>query len=325
MSRSYGQISCSIWDDDDDFAELSVGAQRTYVMLTTQKDLSACGTLALTVKRWAGRIRAQERHLLPEWLTELAAARFVGMDENTEELLIRTFVKWDRGYTNTKRLMAIHGASKALRSPILRGILAAEFVKLGLTPQFPTPDPVCPDEYPIEALSDRASDDPSDTRRVVVTYLSSDSTTHEPKTGNQEPGSTDSGKPDPPAAKSKPPRTRIPENFEVTPDMIRWARDRCPNITQPFLDLSTNRFIDHFENATRNAMKVNWLRTWQNWVETDYQRNPPGPTWSGAATNGHRRSTTDDAVNQTLEMARRYAEEDAAAAANQPTRLGIVR
>lgn len=112
-------------------------------------------------------------------------------------------------------------------------------------------------------------------------------------------------------------RTRIPEDFKVTSEMVIWARNQCPNITQPMLDLSTRKFVDHFENATRNATKSNWLQTWRNWVESDYQRTP-APT----RTNGHAvpiRSTTDDRVNATLALAQRYAAEDAA------TRMEIAR
>jgi hypothetical protein len=38
------------------------------------------------------------------------------VDEDTEELLVRTFVKWDGGYKHAKRVLAVAAYTKAIRS-----------------------------------------------------------------------------------------------------------------------------------------------------------------------------------------------------------------
>lgn len=186
MTRFYGRIACSIWDNQE-FLALSPGAQRTYFMLMSQDNVTPCGTLPLTVRRWAKTVSPDYRDELPKWLEELSASRFIAYDEDTEELLIRTFVKWDGGFTNSKRIPAIHSASIALRSPILCPILAAEMVKCELVPQFRYNPDVVPGESPIDRPSDSLSDTLSDSHRVVFESVTTSTSTLKPETGNRKP------------------------------------------------------------------------------------------------------------------------------------------
>jgi hypothetical protein len=216
MARHYARIVTSIWEDDE-FSALSIGAQRTYLMLISQPDVTACGSLAVTVRRWARRMPPKDQPQLLPWLRELASAKFIVMDEDTEELLIRTFVKWDGGANNNLRVKAIESASIGVRSPILRRAMAVELGKVGLKPAFPVPDPVTAGEGPIEALSDRASDSTSDTRRVVVKTVGSSTSTREPQPGNREPQPA-ANAPSPQAA-SEP--DRFPEFWSIYPRKVK--------------------------------------------------------------------------------------------------------
>lgn len=94
MPRSSARIHSSIWKDAD-FLALSAGAQRMYVLALSQPNLSLCGVVSYTAKRWArlssgGSVRAVVKALM-----ELEEARFVVIDADTEELWIRSFVKHD--------------------------------------------------------------------------------------------------------------------------------------------------------------------------------------------------------------------------------------
>jgi len=63
--------------------------------------------------------------------------------------------------------------------------------------------------------------------------------------------------------------TRIPDPFTVTPDMVAWARERCPLVDGA---RSTERFINHFTAKTgRDATKLDWTATWRNWLLKDQQ------------------------------------------------------
>lgn len=162
MPRFYATIECSIWDDPE-FIALGAGAQRTYFMLVTQNDIHACGTLPLTLRRWAKTCTDKD---LEAWLAELDDARFVLVDEDTEELLVRTFAKYDGGYKHAVRAKAVVATAKAIRSERLQVAAAAELAKLGLSGASPEP----PDR-------DRSgSPEPVESQRLRVTEVSTDHT-----------------------------------------------------------------------------------------------------------------------------------------------------
>lgn len=58
--------------------------------------------------------------------------------------------------------------------------------------------------------------------------------------------------------------TRIPDEFLLTEEMLAWAKAKCPDID---VALHTQRFVNYWKAASgRNAVKLDWLRTWQNWM-----------------------------------------------------------
>src|SRR5258708_6217558 len=94
MARGHGRILTSIWEDAD-FLALTQQQQRLYLFLISQPNLNHAGLLPLTLRRWAGKAAGLTAVELDEHLAALAAARFIVMDEDTEELLIRSFVRND--------------------------------------------------------------------------------------------------------------------------------------------------------------------------------------------------------------------------------------
>jgi hypothetical protein len=141
MARSYANVITAIWRDSE-FRALRASQQRTYLMLVTQPNISAAGTLPLTLVRWAGLADDTTADGLRTDLAGLEERRFVVVDETTEELLVRSFVRHDNGYRNPKRTPAIREAAVDAVSPAVRRALAAEFSRLGL------PASWLPDEPP---------------------------------------------------------------------------------------------------------------------------------------------------------------------------------
>lgn len=133
MPRSFAQFKTSIWNPDDDFCKLAVAAQQVYFMLSSQSDITAAGTLPLTIKRWARHSADATPETVTAALQLLVDARYVVIDHDTEELLIRTFIKADNGYGNDKRRGAIKDSAVAVASPMLKAVIADELEKLGLT------------------------------------------------------------------------------------------------------------------------------------------------------------------------------------------------
>lgn len=132
MARSYAQIMTAIWKKNYEFVRLSFAAQRAYLMLASQSDISAAGTLPVVLQRWATLAKDTSTEDVSAALAELEAENFIVVDWDTQELLVRSFVKWDGGYNNQKRRPVILDAAAEVTSPRLRVALAAEFDKLGL-------------------------------------------------------------------------------------------------------------------------------------------------------------------------------------------------
>lgn len=177
--RDYANITTAIWRDER-FRALPFSPQRTYLMLITQEDISGAGTLPLTTRRWASNAADTTRDDIERDLKVLEAAEFVFVDEDEEELLIRSFVKHDKGYSNPKRRPVILAAALAIRSLKLRRVLWREMARLGLADSLPELP-----EISMDSLSDRQSDRHPDSHtaenRVVVTVVSTDTSTLNPQ------------------------------------------------------------------------------------------------------------------------------------------------
>ncbi len=147
MSRNYANIMTAIWREDD-WCRLSADAQRTFFLLFSQPDITAAGVLALTIGRWSAKANNTTPASIRADLAELESARYVVVDYDHEELLVRTFVKWDGGSGNPKRRPIILRAAHDVVSPILRVALVAEFVRLGLPVDDLVTSPPPPDRHP---------------------------------------------------------------------------------------------------------------------------------------------------------------------------------
>ncbi len=132
MAHSYGKLYCEIWKPGSGFRRLSMDAQRLYMLLVSQDDLSACGVLPLTIGRWSQM--ACDATIEATWqaASELASALFIVIDKRTEELLIRKFIKWDEGYKNRFRLIALQKSVRSVASPELLQVIASELAFLGV-------------------------------------------------------------------------------------------------------------------------------------------------------------------------------------------------
>jgi hypothetical protein len=104
--------------------------------------------------------------------------------------------------------------------------------------------------------------------------------------------------------------TRIPEDFALTDAMREWGRENAPHVDG---ERETQKFINHFSSVPGSkGVKLNWERTWHNWILSAADRFQPPPTTSGAfapTANGPyppRPSTTDQRVGAALDLAAKY-------------------
>jgi hypothetical protein len=75
----------------------------------------------------------------------------------------------------------------------------------------------------------------------------------------------------PPPSVGPPKRgVRIPDEFEVTPEMADWAKSECPRVNYRF---ETPAFVDHWKASSKsNAVKLDWVRAWRNWMREAQRR-----------------------------------------------------
>jgi hypothetical protein len=206
MPRTFARITTSIWRSRRFVEELTLAQQGAYFMLETQGEITAAGTLALTERRWSKLSKGMTPERLRVELDELQRAGHVLIDDDTEEVLVVKFVRWDGGYTNTKRIPVIRDAARAIVSPALRAALAAELADLGLTDIASSIDPDSPSDTPPDSPSppprnspsNQGRDSPSDavspSERVGVTEVEEEEP--QPPTPEWEPSATASGMPD---------------------------------------------------------------------------------------------------------------------------------
>lgn len=125
MARGHGRILTSIWDDAD-FLALGEREQRLYLFLISQPNLNHAGLLDLTLRRWSRKARGLTSAELEKTLQALEAARFIVMDDDTEELLIRSFVRNDGVWKQPKVMGAMVSGALEISSWRLRRALLAE-------------------------------------------------------------------------------------------------------------------------------------------------------------------------------------------------------
>ena len=65
---------------------------------------------------------------------------------------------------------------------------------------------------------------------------------------------------------------RIDPNFNVSAEMREWASREVPGLN---LDKVTASFIDYWSaKAGKDAMKLDWVATWRNWLRRDHEALP---------------------------------------------------
>lgn len=82
---------------------------------------------------------------------------------------------------------------------------------------------------------------------------------------------------------------RIPEPFIVTKLMREWAMKRVPGVD---INVATEKFVNYWRAQTRNATKLDWIATWNNWLLSDFERNVQ-----------NRKPTPEERAHRTLALA----------------------
>ena len=77
--------------------------------------------------------------------------------------------------------------------------------------------------------------------------------------------------------------TRIPDDFTPTEKMISWAASEGFSSEQ--VAKETKKFINYWRAKSKDAVKLDWPRTWQNWFLSDYVKPDGGKKREGVFAN----------------------------------------
>lgn len=129
MPREFAKLNLEIWSDPD-FLDLPPAAQHLYLVLWTSPSLSYCG-----VHDWRpGRLAKRSRGFTAEHVQTVAdclvARHFLVVDHDTEEVLVRSWARFDGIMKQPRMAVSYVHAYAEVASPALRRVLVHETEKI---------------------------------------------------------------------------------------------------------------------------------------------------------------------------------------------------
>lgn len=308
MPRDFATVNLAIWQDPD-FRQLPSDAKLLYLALWTHPQLSRAGVVdwrpgrlaALVDESWtADHVRAVGACL--------EARLFIVVDEQTEECLIRSWVRFDGLMKSPVMCVTFANEYAPIISSAIRGVIVHELHKLRTRePEFVswTKSRVL-DVLEMPSIDPRSRNLPTDpfTPGLTPTLTPSltPSVTETPGVGVAPPANhppTTAPSPTPtPAPKERvvgndaKRGTRVPEDFSLTPEMTQWAAENTPDVDPA---AATAEFIDYWRGVPgQKGIKLDWISTWRNgmrkqqkWAEEnrDKPRRSSGSSYSDRTMN----------------------------------------
>ena len=283
MPRTEARIFTSIWRDEH-FLALAPGAQRLYMFLLSQDDLTYCGVMPLRQSRWARKAAGLSRLDLDQDLKvlETSGRMFIVVDEESGELMVRTLMRRDGIWKQPNLLKQARDSAESVESPRIRAVLLNELRRLPL------------DETPSAQVKTLVADFIRDLEQGTA-YPADDPAANRTDNPNGDPTAEDNarargngecqvavlGYPDPlfpegPTnlpAESRKNGARLPGDFAVTADLSSWAQEHAPHVDAR---RETERFCDYWRaKPGKDGRKLDWFMTWRNWMRTAEDRQGP--------------------------------------------------
>jgi hypothetical protein len=124
----YCRVQTTIWTNSD-FTSLPSAAQRLYLLILSQPELTLCGVLQPAFKRWSKFSSDTTAADLELACKELEAREFVHRDDETDELLVRSFVRHGVAMDSENSLVGMTRAYETIHSKVLRKVVIEELGK----------------------------------------------------------------------------------------------------------------------------------------------------------------------------------------------------
>lgn len=128
MARDHARIHTSIWDDED-FLALTVAQQHAYFFLVSSLGLSRCGVITYIPARFDHLASDLTEAKIRRAVAGLRTSRFAVVDDRTQELLIRSYVRHDGVLDRVNMGKACGTAFEAVVSADLRAAIGDELAR----------------------------------------------------------------------------------------------------------------------------------------------------------------------------------------------------
>ena len=129
MAQDFAPLLRTIWGDPD-WRELSADAQWAYLLLLSHPDRNAAGLVPMRLRKLARLAADVDPQRLRGALKELDAASFVVMDEDTEEVCVRAFIRRGGVYRHIRMLRGALREVSEVESARIRSALGQELARL---------------------------------------------------------------------------------------------------------------------------------------------------------------------------------------------------
>lgn len=283
MGRDHTRIHTDIWGDDD-WLDLSPQAQHLYFVLYTGPP-SFCGAGDWQPKKIAARAKGWTPEGVTEAAAELQDGLFLLLDLDTDEYLLRSWVKHDGLYRVQNMAVSVANARAALASRKLRGVVVFEVSKL----QASEPALESWKKDAVAKMLAQKAVDPAEEEWPspwVSPTSSSKASPCDSGSLTREASPSDSGRatpsPSPAINSSSKTTTAAPRGARMTHDWmpssstIEQMRNQFPLLASQDFQAITEEFIDYWVGVPgAKGRKVDWDATWRNRVREVAPRRMP--------------------------------------------------
>lgn len=260
MTREYARVRLGIWADPD-FRSLTDPAQALYFRLISSPTINLAGVADWRPKRIAALTAGMTAAQVEATASELSTAGYIVVDDATEEVLVRSFIRHD-GLIKTPNIAASMVKDYAgVASPTLRGVIVHELTRLhdedpamkgwATASKLLSHPAINPSVMPSGNPSTKESGNPS----VMPLPIPSGNGSHipHPSSINPQPASTA------PAGDRKRPARRLPADWVPNEAHKDQATKAGVDVT-----VEAETFRNHAQANDRTL--VDWDAAFRNWL-----------------------------------------------------------
>ena len=301
MGNEYRMVFTTIWADPD-FKALSESAQRLYMLMLTHPSLSACGVLDWREPKLAAFATDSDVRKLRAAAYELGRGAFIAIDPDTEEALVRSFVRHDGKLKSPNPTRAVVKAYGSIGSRKLMQIVSVEVRRAceehpewkgipfaeEIIKQFPEGD-----SNPSEMVPNWFAEPFEMSSHIRIT----DKPVTEETTSLM--GDASASAEDATPTKRRSQKTRLPDNWHPTPEHHATAHRLHLNI-----DSEAEDFRNHAQAKGRRL--VDWDAGFRSWLKKSAEYAQERQGRQGAYRN--QATTTSERVQGWIELGQQFAQ-----------------